>query len=206
MTRLSEHFPDRLRRLRDCPPVLFCRGELSLLNTPCVALAGARELSPEGRDFARRVGSLAAREGYTLVSGGASGTDTEGQEACLSAGGRVISFVPDELTAHPLRERVLWCSDGGWDCSFTPARALRRNHYIHALGEKTLVACCRGQKGGTWKGTVYNLKHSLSPVWVLEDGTGAMEQLKELGAGAVPGNFPSVGGLQTGQLSIFDGI
>lgn len=206
VTRLSENFPARLRKLRDCPAVFFCRGELSLLNTPCIALVGARNLSPEGRDFARHAGTLAAREGYTLASGGAAGADTEAQEACLRAGGRVISFVPDELSAHPLRDRVLYCSDEGWECGFTSARALRRNHYIHAQGEKTLVACCRNQKSGTWKGTSYNLTHGLSPVWVLKDGSRCMKQLEDLGAGAAEIDFPSLEGLQTPQLSIFDGI
>lgn len=206
VTRLSENFPARLRRLHDCPTVLFCKGEISLLHTRCAALVGARNLSPEGRAFARRVGILAAREGWTLVSGGAEGADTEAQEACLCAGGTVISFVPDALTAHPLRARTLYCSDEGWDCGFTSARALRRNHYIHALGEKTLVACCRNQKGGTWKGTCHNLQHSLSPVWVLEDGTRPMARLLELGAAPVSGDFPSVEGLKLPQLSIFDGI
>ena len=206
VTRLSEAFPARLRRLRDCPTAFFCKGEPALFQTPCVALVGAREISPQGEVFARHVGTLAAREGYTLVSGGAEGADRAAQEACLQAGGRVISFVPDGLTAYPLQERVLYCSDEGWDFDFSAARALRRNHYIHAQGEKTLVACCPGPKGGTWKGTSYNLAHSLSPVWVLEDGTPGMEQLKELGALAVPEDFPSIRGLQPRQLSIFDGV
>ena len=206
LTRLSEDYPRRLRALPDCPPVFFCRGDLSALRTPCVALVGARDIPERNRAFARHVGILAAGEGYTLVSGNAAGADTEAQEACLSAGGKVISFVADRLTDHPVRKNVLYCSDEGWDREFTSARALRRNHYIHALGEKTLVACCAAPRGGTWAGTRYNLLHGLSPVWMLKDSTEGARRLEALGAWTVDGDFPSIRALENPQLSIFDEV
>ena len=92
---------------------------------------------------------MAAREGFTLVSGGASGADTAAQEACLAAGGTVICFVPDELSRYAPRKNLLYCSADGYDLSFSASRALRRNHFIHALGEKVFVAQCPGTSGGT---------------------------------------------------------
>ena len=49
LTRLSDGFPARLRRMgeTECPPALFCRGDTALLGTRCVALVGSRQLRPD---------------------------------------------------------------------------------------------------------------------------------------------------------------
>ena len=51
LTRLSDGFPARLRRMgeTECPPALFCRGDTALLGTRCVALVGSRQLRPDNR-------------------------------------------------------------------------------------------------------------------------------------------------------------
>ena len=159
LTRLSDGFPARLRRMgeTECPPALFCRGDTAPLGTRCVALVGSRQLRPDNRRFAVQAGKLAAAEGFTLVSGGAAGADTAAQEACLAAGGRVICFVPDSLLDHPARQNVLYCSTGGYELPFSTPRALARNCLIHAMGEKTLVAQCAEGTGGTWSGSQWNL-------------------------------------------------
>ena len=205
LTRISEGFPRRLYRLEgDCPAALFCKGDIRLLNSRCISLVGSRLLFPRGRDFARRIGRMAAREGFTLVSGGASGADTAAQEACLAAGGKVICFVPDELSRYAPRNNLLYCSADGYDLSFSASRALRRNHFIHALGEKVFVAQCPGTSGGTWAGTSDNLKHRWSEVYVLSDGSNGAEALMTLGAVGVDENLPPLADLLSYQLSIFD--
>lgn len=206
VTRLDEaRFPQRLRRLgSDCPAVLFCKGDPSLLRTRCIAAVGSRLLYERGRRFAQEVGRIAAREGFTLVSGNATGADTAAQEACLRAGGRVVSFVPDELTRYAARENVLYCSAGGYDLPFSAGRALSRNRLIHALGEKVFVAQCPGASGGTWAGTSENLRRGLSDVYVLNDGSEGAAALCELGAIPVEDALPPLSSLLSYQLSIFD--
>lgn len=207
LTRISEGFPQRLRLLgRDCPPALFCRGDRGLLETACVALVGARALSPRSRRFAQHIGRLAALEGYTLVSGGAAGADTAAQEACLAAGGRVIVFLPDELIRHAPRERVLFCSEEGERVAFSAARALRRNRLIHALGEKTFVAQCAAPSGGTWSGASENLRRGLSPVFILDEDSEGCRALVGLGALPVGETPASIRELRPLQLSIFDDV
>lgn len=122
----------------------------------------------------------------------------------MQAGGRVISVIPDALERCPLREKQLFLCDEGYDLGFTPARALRRNHLIHALGEKSFVAQCPTTSGGTWAGSQDNLKRGLSPVYVLDDGSAGMRALLELGAVPVEDEIPSLRALQPPQLSIFD--
>lgn len=205
ITRLDERFPQRLRRLgNDCPPALFCRGDVSLLQRRCIAAVGSRMLFARGQRFAQEIGRLAAAEGFTLVSGNAAGADTAAQEACLAAGGSVVSFVPDELTRYEAKKNVLYCSACGYDLPFSNARALYRNLLIHALGEKTFVAQCPSPSGGTWSGASENLKRGLSDVFVLNDGTDGAKALCQLGATPVEEPLPPIADLLSYQLSIFD--
>ena len=205
VTRLSDAFPHRLHRLgADCPAALFLKGDASLLNTRCISAVGSRRLYPRGCRFAQEIGRLAAREGFTLVSGNALGADSVAQEACLQAGGRVICFLPDELTKYAARENVLYCSAYGYDLPFSTTRALYRNLLIHALGEKVFVVQCPRPSGGTWSGTYANLKRRLSDVYVPDDGSDGVNALLSLGAIPVREPLPPTSELPSCQLSIFD--
>ena len=185
--RLSPYFPARLRRLEECPAALFCLGDIDILRRPSISLVGNRELSGRGELFALEVGRWAAKNDYVLVSGGARGADSVATNACLNAGGTVISVLPDRLPAVP-KEQVLYVSDEGFDLDFTAARALRRNHYIHAMSENTYVAQCTECKGGTWSGAKDNLLRHLSTVFVNMDNSEGCRALLELGA--YPAEFP----------------
>lgn len=205
ITRISDRFPHRLRRLgSDCPPALFCKGDTALLDSRCISLVGSRMLFPRGSAFARRIGTMAANEGFTLVSGGAPGADSAAQEACLAAGGDVICFVPDRLESYSSRPHVLYCCAEGYDLPFSNTRALRRNFFIHAMGEKTFVAQCPRTAGGTWQGSRENLKHGWSELYVLNDGSEGADALARLGASFVEDDLPPLADLLSYQLSIFD--
>ncbi len=190
LTRLSPDYPERIRaRLGlNAPPVLFAAGNANLLNMRAVAVVGSRELHEPGLSFCRKIGALAAGEARVLVSGNAVGADQTAQNACLEAGGSIVSFLADELSRHlpDIPERQVMVSAGGWDLPFSNARALQRNHFIHALGEKTFVAQCDSRKGGTWAGSADNLNHGWSELYVCGDGTEAMRALQERGAAPVP--------------------
>lgn len=184
ITRVSQGYPRRLRvRLGlDSPGCLWIKGDCTILHTPAISLVGSRELCKANLIFAETAGKQAALQGLTLISGNARGADTAAQEACLAHGGRVISVVADRLEDHPLRERVLYVSEDGFDLDFSPQRALSRNRVIHGLGQGVLVAQCSLGKGGTWDGTVKNLKYGWSPVFCYHDGSQAVMQLLQMGA------------------------
>lgn len=116
------------------------------------------------------------------MSGNARGADRAAQEACLRAGGKVISIVADELWKHPLRENVLYLSEEDYDSPFTKPRALSRNRCIHALGRMVFVAQSGLEKGGTWDGTARNLRFGWSPVACFRDGSEASRELEQMGA------------------------
>ena len=184
VTRVSEGYPLILRhRLGlDSPGCLWVKGDTSILNTPAIALVGSRDLREENCRFAEAVGIHAAHQGLTLVSGNARGADKTAQNACLQSGGRVISIVADDLAKHPLQERILYVSEDGFDEAFSSQRAISRNRCIHALGRMTFVAQASLEKGGTWDGTVKNLKHGWSSLACFRDGSEASRRLEDMGA------------------------
>lgn len=206
ITRVSEDYPLILRQRLglDSPGCLWAKGDIRILNTPAVALVGSRELREENRVFAEAVGYHAAMEGLTLVSGNARGADRTAQEACLKAGGRVISIVADELSRQPLKRNVLYLSEDGFDEPFSAQRALSRNRCIHALGQMVFVAQSDLGKGGTWDGTVKNLRFGWSPVACFRDGSEPMRQLEQMGAYLVGlEDISDFGSLPESELTFF---
>ena len=184
VSRVSERYPLILRQRLglDSPGCLWAKGDLALLNAPAIALVGSRDLREPNRAFAEEVGRQAAEQGLVLVSGNARGADRAAQNACLAAGGRVISVVADELAKQPLRENVLFLSEEDFDEPFSAPRALSRNRVIHALGRMVFVAQSDLGKGGTWDGTVKNLRFGWSPVACFRDDSEASLQLEQMGA------------------------
>ncbi len=205
VTRLSPSYPVRIAACRklSSPPVLFCRGDAALFEAPSVALVGSRRLGPENAAFAAQAGRLAAEEGRALISGGAAGADRTAQDSCLAYGGTAVVFVPDRLTAYAPQDRVLYCSMDGYDLDFTPYRALDRNALIHMQGRQTLVAQCTYGSGGTWQGSLENLKHGWSPLYVFQDGSQGAQALVERGGTPVH-RLESLADLRPSQKSLFD--
>ena len=206
VTRVSAGYPALVRsRLGlDSPGCLWAKGEISLLDTPCVALVGSRDLYAANESFAREVGRQAALQGYTLVSGNARGADRTAQEACLKAGGRVIVVVADRLESHKRKNDVLYLCEDSFDAAFSALRALSRNRVIHCLGSKTFIAQCGLGRGGTWAGTVKNLRHGWSSVFCFDDGSEASQQLEQMGASLIkPEALADFQGLESSIIKIF---
>ena len=179
----NPHYPESLIQLdMDAPTVLWAKGDLSLLEKPAIALVGSRNLYAENMGFARQVGRLSAEKGYVLVSGNARGADQEAQAACVAHGGKVICVVADGLTDKRTDPNILYLSEDSFDLEFSSQRALKRNRIIHSLVCATFVAQSDYGKGGTWSGTINNLKRNLSPVICFRDGSAAMAEYQKMGA------------------------
>lgn len=207
VSRVGSHYPLILRKRLglDSPGVLWAKGDLSFLDTPTLSLVGSRELSDRNREFAAEVGRQAALQGYTLVSGNARGADKTAQKACLEAGGKVIAVVADSLETHKAKKNVLYLSEDSFDEEFSAQRALSRNRVIHGLGLKTFVAQSSVKTGGTWDGTVKNLRFGWSPVFCFDDGSEAMTLLGQMGANPIGmRDLASIYDLQEMTENIFD--
>lgn len=184
LTRVSPGYPLKLRQCLgdDSPAVVWCKGEVSLLNRPAVALVGSRDLMAHNAEFARQVGKMSAQYGFVLISGNARGADSVAQESCLAAGGTVISVVADSLLRQAPRQGVLYLSEEGFDLPFNGTRALSRNRLIHSMAVSTFVAQCSNGSGGTWDGTCRNLRGQWSTVYCFPDGSVGITRLYQKGA------------------------
>ena len=196
----------RIRLGLDSPGCLWAKGDLSLLERPCIALVGSRDLEAPNREFAEEVGRQAALQGLVLVSGNARGADITAQNACLAAGGSVISVVADRLDAQPAHPHVLYLSEDSFDLEFSAPRALSRNRVIHCLPGKTFIAQCTYGKGGTWDGTMRNLRFGWSGVFCFCDGSPAAKEFEQMGAVPVTAlQLANIRSLQMPTGSLFDG-
>ena len=184
LTRLTPGYPRRLLEAMgdDAPGCIWVRGDLSLLERPGVALVGSRDLRPQNEAFARQVGLQAATQGLNLISGNARGADKTAQNAALAANGSVISILADKLTDHVPTRNVLYLSEEGFDLEFSAQRALSRNRCIHTLGLSAIAAQCSLRSGGTWDGSVKNLRFGWSPLYVFDDGSESADLLEQMGA------------------------
>ena len=183
LTLHSGRYPRELetRLGEDAPSFLWYLGDPGVLDGPKVSLVGSRDLYPENAYFARVAGSAAAQQGFTLVSGNARGADKTAQEGCLTAGGQVISIVADALERHNARSGMLYLSEDSFDLDFSSVRALSRNRLIHAMSSITLVAQSSLKHGGTWDGSVKNLRFGWSALFCYADGRESTRLLNQMG-------------------------
>lgn len=79
-------YPPLLAAVDPPPPVLWVRGEPSLLSRPAVAIVGARIASAAGQRFARALAAELGAAGLLVVSGLARGIDGAAHEGALATG------------------------------------------------------------------------------------------------------------------------
>ena len=97
VTVLDKDYPQNLKGLTDCPPVLYFRGEIKKSDSQAVAIVGTRMMTSYGKEIAGKFASELSNYGVTIISGLALGVDAEAQRAALSAGGRTIGVLASGL-------------------------------------------------------------------------------------------------------------
>lgn len=95
-------YPRLLAELDDAPPLLMAKGQLNLLDQPCVAMVGARNASAAACRFARGLARDLGEQGVVVASGLARGIDSAAHDGALEAGtigvvaGGIDVFYPPE--------------------------------------------------------------------------------------------------------------
>lgn len=102
-----EHsFPQSLKEIKllengkkvDAPPLLFYKGDLSILTMPSLAIIGSRECTPDARKAGNFLAKSFAKRGFSIISGLAIGCDTAAHEGALSVvNGKTIAFLAHGL-------------------------------------------------------------------------------------------------------------
>ena len=85
ITLTSPEYPERLKEIYDPPPVLWVRGDVSLLSRPSIAIVGTRHPSPYGMQVAEMIARDLAARRLVIVSGMARGIDTCAHRGALAA-------------------------------------------------------------------------------------------------------------------------
>jgi DNA processing protein len=152
-TILSYHcaeYPERLREIYDPPPVLWVRGDVSLLKRPSIAVVGTRHPSPYGSGVAEMLARDLSVRRMLVVSGMARGIDTCAHKGALAArmptvavwGTGIDVIYPKEN--KKLAEEIL--ATGGAIVSEVPAGTFpapqnfpRRNRILSGLSVGVLV-------------------------------------------------------------------
>src|ERR1035437_6055251 len=78
-------YPERLKEIYDPPPVLWVRGDVTLLARPSIAVVGTRHPSPYGSGVAEMLSRDLGVRRWVVVSGMARGIDTCAHKGALAA-------------------------------------------------------------------------------------------------------------------------
>jgi len=101
-------YPPELLELFDPPAGVFVRGSVLGRGQPRVAIVGARNCSPPGREVASQLGRALADAGLWVVSGGARGIDSAAHGGAMEAGGLTIAVLGCGIDVpYPKQNRVL---------------------------------------------------------------------------------------------------
>ncbi len=176
-TLYEPSYPSRLVDTLDrkAPPFLYVAGEEQHLKTTAVGFVGSRDADDTDRDYTRRLVQKVIDDGLGVVSGGASGIDETSEETGLGCGGPVVEF-PAEGIHHCLQNettrdavmkgQLTLASPYHPRTSWNVGTAMGRNKLIHGFGKYTVVVRSGDETGGTWEGSIENLKHGWSPLLV----------------------------------------
>lgn len=91
ITFADADYPERLREIFDPPPVLWVRGDRTLLSRPAIAVVGTRVPSPYGTGMAEMLARDMASRRMVILSGMARGVDTAAHKGALNASGSTVA-------------------------------------------------------------------------------------------------------------------
>ena len=142
-------YPECLMALPDPPRTLWARGDLALLERPCVAIVGTRRATAYGERVTREIARTLARAGACVVSGLARGIDACAHRGALEVNGATCAVLGTGLdVVYPKAHEALQSDVGSRGLLLSelhPANAAhggsfpRRNRIIAALSRLTIV-------------------------------------------------------------------
>lgn len=89
----DEAYPALLREIADPPILLYVRGDISLLNTPQLAVVGSRHASRQGLQIAQDFSQYLSGVGLAITSGLAHGIDAAAHRGGLQGIGKTLAVI-----------------------------------------------------------------------------------------------------------------
>ena len=177
-------YPDTLKTICNPPMVLYVKGSLpDFDNTPVISIVGPRKVSEFGKKAAYSLGYRLGKAGFTVVSGGAVGSDTYAHIGALKAQGKTVlvmgcGFNVSYLEENrALREHIenngCLISEYPPDTPITRYTFPVRNRLISALSLGTVVV-----EAGARSGALLTANHAIEQgrdVFVIPGNPNAQE-------------------------------
>ena len=91
-------YPDLLAQVGDPPIFLYYRGDLSILENPCLAIVGTRNMSSYGKRVTEEFVPAFVSAGLVTVSGLAQGIDAQVARETLMASGKTVAVLGHGLS------------------------------------------------------------------------------------------------------------
>ncbi len=108
ITLHDARYPPLLKEIPDAPPLLFCRGEVSQLSWPQVAMVGSRRPTQNGIKLAEQFATELSQRGIAITSGLALGIDGAAHYATVKAKGITLAVLGTGLCEiYPKQHQTL---------------------------------------------------------------------------------------------------
>lgn len=133
LTLDDAEYPAQLREINNPPPVLFVKGNPTLLLEPQLAMVGSRNPSPVGVTTALAFAEALAEAGFVVTSGLALGIDAASHQGALNVNGHTIAVAGTGLDrVYPACHKRLAtqiAEHGALVSEFPPGTNAKANHF-----------------------------------------------------------------------------
>lgn len=153
----DEQYPYLLKQISSPPIILYVEGNIDCLNDTIIAVVGSRNCTPYGISMTKKLCSVFAESGITVVSGMARGIDTAAHRQALDFSGKTVAVLGSGLdNIYPSQNKPLakTISKEGALISEFPMNTLplrhnfpRRNRIISGLSKGVVVVEAREKSG-----------------------------------------------------------
>lgn len=107
----DDEYPEKLKNIPDPPPVLFYKGDISILNDKNelnMAVVGARQPSTYGIECTKKIVRELSQEGINIISGLAFGIDSISHLSCMEGNGKTIAVLGSSVdNIRPLKNKYI---------------------------------------------------------------------------------------------------
>ena len=160
ITETDADYPDSLRVVlgKDCPPVLFLKGNKELLYNMSVGFCGSRKVSQKGITITEQCAEELIKKQITVVSGYAAGTDLAAHKSAMQNGGDTIFVLAEGILNFSNKQMIrqhlndnnhLFVSQFLPYSKWNAGNAMKRNSLIIGLS-KAMILVEAGKTGGTF--------------------------------------------------------
>ncbi|MCV2503831.1 MAG: DNA-processing protein DprA [Neisseriaceae bacterium] len=204
VTLYDSLYPIELSEVYPSPPVLFLRGDKTLLKKQKIAIVGSRSPTPQGLNIAKHTAQEISRNDFCIVSGMALGIDAAAHEGALLGAGSTIAILGTGIDlvypkanyelAHKIAEKGLIISEFPIGTKANAINFPIRNRIIAGLSLTTVVveatlksgslitarlAMEQGKDVMAFPGSIYNAQ-SKGSHRLIKDGAKLVESAQEI--------------------------